>query len=325
MDSITTLFTAVEQLTVAGAVEAFLRAELGEKSPDTQEWYRKRLMGLVSELGESRLLIDVMEVDLLSWSMRLGERKSMYGGAGTRPAVKGGLSPYTLHGYIRAVKRLFKWLTKAGAFDADPSEILKLPTLPKQGRKGISDKNVQAILTAAKTEPRDYALLYFLESTGVRRGGIEDLRFDDLNLESGDLRLRRRATVREKGEKAREVVMSLRALEVLETWLTMRPDIGDDHVFLGHSPGQPWHALSDAGISSIVSRYKRRLKLKGPCSPHQWRHRWFRSMIHHRMPLGQVSQLGGHADVKTTIAFYGQFDTDSLQESYDSAYEDPLE
>src|SRR3990172_10648429 len=99
MDTLTQLFTQVEQLTIADAVEAFLLAELGSASPDTREWYRKRLGGLSAELGESRLLIDVMEVDLLSWKVRLEERKTMYGGSGTRPAVKGGLSPYTLHGH----------------------------------------------------------------------------------------------------------------------------------------------------------------------------------------------------------------------------------
>lgn len=325
MDTLTNLFTSVEQVTIQGAIDAFIRHEVGDKSEQTKSWYRKRLMWLADELGHDRLTIDVMDVDLLCWYARLHERRTMYGGDGTRPAVQGHLSAFTLHGHVRAIKRFFKWLTGLGLFDADPSARLKLPTLPKQGRRGISDGNVRAILAAAQGNSRDFALLMFLESTGVRRGGIEDLRLSDLNLVATDPRIRRRATVREKGEKSREVAMSPRALAALEAWLAERPEIGDDHVFIGASQGQPLHPLKETGISSILVRYKKSLQLSGNCSPHQWRHRWCRRMIQRRMPIAQVSQLAGHADIKTTVAFYGQFDMDELQDSYDAAYEDPLE
>ena len=204
----------------------------------------------------------------------------------------------------------------------DISADLTMPKLPRQGRKGISEANLTAILEAAKGSLRDYALLRFLESTGVRRGGIEDLRLSDLDLDNPDERLRRRATVREKGEKERTVIMSREALRALLVWLEARPDVPYDHVFLGHSPGQPWHDLSVEGISGILSRYPRRLGIVGACSPHQWRHRWAHHRLHKGMELSQVSQLLGHEDVAITVRFYGQFTVDQLQEAYDRYSDD---
>lgn len=308
------------QVTLGAAVEVFLRAEMIGLSPETAIWYRRRLEALVFAFGPGRLLVDLMEADLVEYYARLHERDMLYEGS-SHPDQAGSLSPYTLHGHLRAIKRLFKWLFRKGILPVDIAVDLTMPRLPRQGRKGISEANLAAILDAAREDPRDYALLRFLESTGVRRGGIEDLRLGDLNLDSGDERIRRRATVREKGEKERTVIMSRESLQSLQAWLAVRPDVTYDQVFLGHSPGQPWHGLSAEGISGIIARYVRRLGLQGACSPHQWRHRWARHRLHKGMELSQVSQLLGHSDVSVTVKFYGQFTVDQLQEAYDR-YED---
>ncbi|MBN1535162.1 MAG: tyrosine-type recombinase/integrase [Anaerolineales bacterium] len=311
------LFEGVSQITVADAVEAFLNTDMAGKSDDTALWYKRMLTPLVEYLGENRLLSDVLEPDLLDWSAYLNRRQQMYGKNSYRPAVDAKLSVYTVHGYIRATRRFFRWLYQCKILEADLGAALKLPRLPKQGKKGISEANLKAILRFSLGNTRDYALFRFIESTGVRRGGAEHLLLSDLNMDADDPRIRRRATVREKGEKERTVCMSINALEALEDWLKERPNIDDEHVFLGHSPGQPWHALSDEGISSIVDRYKTRLGLKGKCSPHQWRHRWARHNLQRGMELSQVSQLLGHEDVSITVRYYGQFTIDQLQDAYD--------
>lgn len=318
------------------AVEAFLRVERANAgwSKETEKWYRDRLQMLLNDLGSERALVELMEADLAGWHVRLSERDSRFGES--RPEISGGLSPYTLHGHIRAVKRFCGWLLKAGVLTVDLARDVKLPRLPKQLRKGISDEDALAILDAARSHVRDYAIITFIESTGVRRGGTENLRLSDLRLDSGSKRLRFRAIVREKGEKERPVVMSQEAHTALAAWLAERPVIPAcptcrekrtdcEHVFLGCSPGQAWHRLTDVGISEIFDRYKHSLGLAGPCSPHQWRHRWCRRMLENGMPLGHVSQLAGHSDIKVTHDFYGGFSIDQLQDSYSRFYRKPTE
>jgi len=325
------VFEGAQQITLAQAVAGFLRFE-GENSSWSEEtlaWYRERLRQMVELLGGERALGGLVEPDLAEWRARLSERESRYGVS--RPETPGGLSAYTLHGHVRAVKRFFGWLAKTGVLQADLARDIKLPKLPRGERKGISDESAELILAASRSSARDYALVSFLESTGVRRGGCEGLLLSDLGLESGSKRLRFRAMVQEKGEQRRPVVMSEATREAMRAWLRERPaserckvcGVPCEHVFLGRSPGQDWQPLSSVGISEMLDRYKKKLGLRGPCSPHQWRHRWCRRLLENGMPIGHVSQLAGHKDIKITHEFYGAFSIDQLQESYHRFYKPP--
>lgn len=327
IDTLRTLFQSGGETSIAvtlqAAVQAFTRAELGEKSPETRKWYERRLGSLCRALGPARALSSVMEVDLLEWYNGLKSQESRYaGGRSSRPEVPGGLSPDTLHGYVRATKRFFRWLFKKEILTADLSADLSLPKLPRRGKKGVSDEAAKEVMEAARGNTRDFALLSFIESTGIRRGGAAHLLLSDLDIRSPDARLRRRVTVREKGDKERTVVMTQKALYALELWLSERPAVMDDHVFLGKEPGSGWHALTESGISGIYRRYKARLGIRERLSPHQWRHRWCRRRLQEGVPISVVSQLAGHEDISVTVRYYGQFGIDELQDQFDEHTKD---
>lgn len=323
--SLRVLLNGATEVTLSQAIDAFLRIEMLGKSSETKAWYRRRLEPLARDLGQERVLSGIMEIDLLDWYERLSARDKRYVGGSSRPEVQGGLSKDTLHGYVRACKRLFKWLHAKGILQADISADLQLPKLPRRGKKGISDAAAREILSASKGNPRDYALLKFIESTGIRRGGAAHLLLSDLDLENSDPRKRRRVTVHEKGDKTRTVVMSQSAMEAMEAWLAVRPCIADDHVFLGQRPGEAWRPLSESGISGVIRRYKESLGIPGKASPHQWRHRWCRKRLQDGMGIKQVSQLAGHESIGVTAQFYGEFAMEELQDAYDKFYRDPEE
>ena len=98
----------------------------------------------------------------------------------------------------------------------------------------------------------------------------------------------------------------------LRDWLAVRPR-GSDYVFVTNK-GTP---LKSASISEVIDRYKHRLGITGHCSPHQWRHRWFRRILTNKMPITQAAQLGGHDTIAVTYQFYGQFAMNELQQAYD--------
>ncbi|MFZ5821643.1 MAG: tyrosine-type recombinase/integrase [Chloroflexota bacterium] len=294
--------TQAAPVTLSLAVASFLAAQTAEKSPQTRLWYAARLNLLAQSLGGDRPLESVLECDLIAWSVTVNQSN---------------LAPDTKHGYIRAARRFCHWLYQRDLVPMDLARDLRLPHLPPRARKGISDENARAILEAARDHPRDYSLLLFLESTNARRGGIADLRLGDLDLNAPPP-LNRRATVREKtGERV--VIMSPTCLATLLKWLPLRRSI-TDHIWHNETTGAP---LLPSGISEILKRYKERLGLSGPCSPHQWRHRWCRARLQAGMPLAQVSQLAGHKSVLVTSSFYGVFALDELAQAYDRYYAPP--
>lgn len=283
------------------AIATFLEIDGMGKSKETKKWYEKRLLVFMRSIG-NQPLDEISEMNLFNWYKKLENSK---------------LAPDTKHGYIRAIKKLFKFLYTRQIITTNIAQELKLPKLPKRGKKGINDNNVIAILKAAKNKPRDYALILFLESTNARRGGIAGLKISDLAINDPEP-LCRRANVHEKGDTDRTVIMSADALQAIKKWLDIRPK-KSNYIFTSRT-GKP---LTPDGVSEIIDRYKVKLGLSGNCSPHQWRHRWCRKQIQNHMPLPQVSQLAGHKSIVVTANFYGVFAMDELQEAYDRYYQPP--
>lgn len=293
----TVVETVIRYVTVTNAISSFLSIALMGKAEQTKIWYRDRLSLLASVIGKDRPLSEILEIDLIAWRESIEKRN---------------LSPDTIHGYVMATRRLFRWLFKCGIISMDLTTELYLPRLPRRGRKGISDENAQRILDEAERHStRDFAMLLFMASTSARRGGVAGLLLTDLRLDQSEP-FCRQARVFEKGQKERTVIMDALTISALRVWLAIRP-AGSDHVFVSVE-GMP---LTAEAVSEVVDRYKRRLGLVGNCSPHQWRHRWFRRMISNRMPLAQAAQLGGHESVDITYRYYGQFAFDELAEAYD--------
>lgn len=293
---------AVAEVTLEIAMKTFLNVEMVGLSERTKYWYKFKLKGLARYLGENKNVIDIFETDLLNYCKNLDKSK---------------LAPDTKHGYIRAIKKFFKFLYDHSIIPVNLAVNLKLPKLPIRARKGISDKNVHLLLEAARNNKRDFALLHFLESTNARLGGIASLKISNLNMEQPEP-LCRRVIVHEKGDKDRTVIMSKAAFDAMKDYLAVRSSTSE-FVFLTNT-GTP---LTSAGIAEILSRYKKRLGIKEPVSPHQWRHRWCRKRLQDGMPLPQVSQLAGHKTIAVTANFYGTFAIDELQEAFDRYYVEP--
>lgn len=285
------LFTETIEATVQDAVDGFIHLELAGLSPATVRFYRTQL-GRFCEDGDigAQPLSGLDPVDLLSWQALVFARKQ---------------SPYSKGAQIKAVKRLFRWLFQRGVLPVNLAADLRLPHLPKGARAGISEANVERILAAAQGNPRDYALLRFLECNGARRGGAATLRWGDLDLE------RRRATITEKGEKTRQVPLSEAAMAAL---CALQEDQDT-------AESEPVFGLSATGVSQVLRRYKQRLGIREKVSPHQWRHRFARRAIQRGMDISQVAQLLGHESITVTERFYGQFTIDQLQQVYERIWD----
>jgi integrase/recombinase XerD len=287
-------------ITLMLAISTFLKIAMQGKSPYTKKWYQSRLLLMAGFLGETRKLSDIKETDLINWREKIEAQK---------------LSMDTLHGYIRAARRIFKWLNKRGFMPVNIAAELSLPDLPKRGKSGISDEHARLILDEARRwSVRDYAILLFLASTSARRGGVAELRLTDLNLDQPEPECRK-VTVFEKGKKERTVIMDFQTLEAMRLWISIRPG-SSEFVFVSDKGEK----LKVDSISEIIDRYKKRLGITGKCSPHQWRHRWFRRVLSNHMPLTQAAQIGGHESVELTYQYYGKYAMDELREAYDRYY-----
>lgn len=295
------------------AYEAFVLCNKSRGlSPATHRWYEQKLSRLIRFLNE-REIFDIEQVTtthLRLFSVSLREQKIRWADHPYHPACNSGLSPYTVHTYIRAMRTFFRWLTEEGIIGVNPARRVALPDLPKDAPKDISPENRDRLLKAAKPDPRDYAIVCFLADTGCRVGGLVGLTLEDLFLDDGE------AVVREKGRgghKTRVVFFTARTKRALRRWLEARPDGPSTAVFLSKKTDE---ALTTNGINQLLKRLAEQSNVEGCFNPHSFRHGWAHEALRNGASLADVSQVLGHETKTVTIRFYTGWTTAELKERH---------
>jgi site-specific recombinase XerD len=285
------------------AYDLFLLSVRGQLSGATEKWYTCRLSNMVKFLGDCEIE-QVTVNDLRRWRVSLQERQTLYQSHPITKPVAGSLSVWTLHSYIRAARRFFRWSHEEGILTINPAVRLELPRLPKGKRQGVSLDDIEKMVDAATCE-RDKAVVLFFSSTACRLRGVVGLRLADLDLDNG------RALVCEKGNQTRTVYLVPVAVESLRAWLAVRPAVQTDKVFVS----QYGQGLTSSGVYQLLKRLARRAGVAG-FNPHAFRHGAARLMQAQGMPTGVLSQILGHSDVSVTVAFYGVCDDSELKTAH---------
>lgn len=298
---------------LSAAIVAYVTSRHGLISAKTETNYRQSLAVLGAFLGDVEIA-DVTLDHLRAFRASLFDRTERYASAPQRPRKEGGLSAWTLNTHIRLARQLFKWLTDEGLLAANPAARLQVPEVGNEPAKGISLVDLHRMFDAARSSPRDFALLLFLADTGCRIGGVTGLTLGDLDL------TQRCALVREKGKrgrpKVRAVFFNPVTADALAAWLQERSILPGanrtDRVFIGHKG-----PLTANGIYQVVARVGAAAGIEGRCNPHSFRHGLAQALLENGCDLARVSQILGHADVRVTARFYGVFTQGKLAEAHD--------
>jgi len=277
---------------------------VGNAADSTRSWYQARLGALVEFTCDVE--IEELTISILRrWRASLLQRDGRWSDHPTRPEKEGGLSPWTVRGYMRAVRAFCNWCVREGLLISSPAARLRLPPKPQNPPKAVSPEDVVSMLEVA--DVRDRAIVCVLAATGCRVGGLCDLRLSDLELEHQPAR----AMVREKGrggKKARLVFFGPQTVASLRAWIVIRPDNGgDDHVFLGQRG-----PLTEGGVYQILRRLAKKAGIKGRFNPHAFRHAFARGALENGADLGTVSQLLGHSGIGVTNEFYARWSVEEL-------------
>jgi len=288
---------------ISAAADLFYLSMKTVRAPATIMWYQKRLDPFVQFADD----MDLDDVDLFV----LEKFRSTLDRPSAALGRTGNVSNYTIHGYVRALKRFFNWLKFRRLIKDNPAEYLEKPRLPKQPRKGISPESAQKMLSIAEEDSRrDYAMLMFFRDTGCRAGGIYNLLTSDLDIDHNV------ATVHEKGNKERIVFYTSDTALALARYKLWRENPKNlPQFFL--SEDNRHNAMNYRGVYEVFRRLAQKAGVSGTYSPHQWRHAAARSWIRAGMNLKVVSEILGHSGVKVTGDIYGTSDENELHALYD--------
>jgi len=173
-----------------------------------------------------------------------------------------------------------------------------MPAIPR----AIAADQVRALLASVNRSTaigrRDYAILLLLARLGLRAGEVVLLDLDDLDWNTGQLR------VHGKSGQRSGLPLSTEVGEAIAAYLHRgRPDSTSRRVFL-RAKGPICGFRGPSTISSIVRHSLKRAGVDAPtCGAHQFRHGLATEMLRHGASLAEIGDVLGHRHPQTTMIY----------------------
>ncbi len=278
------------------SLEAFTKdLQAAEKSHNTIRGYREAMCNFAAwfeqatgrPLAPSSLTRDVVrayQIDLLD---------------------EGALRHTTINRRLAGLTAYARWALATGQILADPmARIPRLPTLntspgwlnPEQriALQRILKREKQWVARnedgqRALWRQRNATLLIVLWATGLRVSEAAGLNVGHVNLQS------RPGVVRVVGEgaKARLLLLTAEAQQMVERWLLVRPAISDEPALF---VSQRLTRMTLRSMERVVAEYGQQAGLEA-LTPQQLRHTFARQLIEQGAPLDHVAARLGHASL----------------------------
>ncbi len=222
---------------------------------------------------------------------------------------------------VAAVRSFFAFLSAEGTISANPTEGLSSPRAGKTLPKAISPNEVDELLEqpTRRSTPeakRDRAMLELLYATGMRVTELVSLDMGNLNLDP------RAPSVRclGKGAKERTIPFHDQAVEALVDYLEDgRPLLVRNKNEQALFVNRRGERLTRQGFWLILKGYAKSANLSRDVTPHTLRHSFATHMLRGGMPLRNVQEMLGHANISTTQV-YTHLTSEHVREVYERAH-----
>ena len=233
----------------------------------------------------------------------------------------------------------YTWLGREGLIHSNPVQDVRAPKAPKPLPKALGVD--EAVQLAEHDNPdndpwleaRDAAMVELLYGCGLRVAELTglDVCASDAALRQGrgwiDLQTAE-VQVQGKGSKRRTVPLGRSAVQSLERWLSLRPQLpgmlcapvpGASSQSLALFPGRHGTRLTAQAIRQRLKRRSLQAGLATPVHPHMLRHSFASHVLQSSGDLRAVQELLGHANI-TTTQVYTRLDFQHLAKAYDAAH-----
>ena len=202
--------------------------------------------------------------------------------------------------YLSTFRRFFRHLLARGRIKSDPTLKIAMPAKPSRLPKGMSEKQVEALLAAPADDTplgqRDRAMLETLYATGLRVSELVGLKLHEINFDMGVVR------VFGKGGKERLVPLGEAAIDEVRAYMKgarvelLRQRQSDDLFVTARGA-----AMTRQAFWQLIKRYAVIAGIDAArLSPHVLRHAFATHLLNHGADLRVVQMLLGHSDISTT-------------------------
>ena len=268
-------------------------------SPHTTAGYRRDLAKLLRFMDDAQIAsFDALDANRMR-SFVAGEHRA-------------GLAPKSLQRLLSSCRSLFRQLTREGLLAHDPLLGVRGPKVRRKLPQVLDVDEASALVetdSGGKLAVRDRAMLELFYSSGLRLSELVGLRWLDLRLDDGEVR------VLGKGSKTRVVPVGRHAIAALRVLGAEQGMPADGPVFRGRGNA----AINPRTVQLRMKTLALQQGIPKHIHPHLLRHTFASHMLESSGDLRAVQELLGHADIATT-QIYTHLDFQHLAKVYDAAH-----
>jgi integrase/recombinase XerD len=269
------------------SIKRFLDAVWMERglSQNTLAAYRADLTALTRWLTERDIAVtDTTRPELLGF---IGSR------------VEAGARPRSTARQLSSFRRFFRFLLREGVVKDDPTAQIAMPKIGRSLPKSLTEEEVIALLGApAVSDPlghRDRTMLEVLYATGLRVSELVNLKYQQVNLNQGVIR------VVGKGNRERLIPLGEESVRWLAEFVRgPRVEILLERQTEYLFPTRRGDRMTRQAFWHIIKRYAKKAAIQKDLSPHTLRHAFATHLLNHGADLRVVQMLLGHSDLSTT-------------------------
>ena len=275
-----------------GLVRKFIATKrLEGKSEKTLRKYQPELEHLVEFLNKKLFEVDTYDLRLYL---------SLY-------KENRGVSNRTLDNIRKTISSFFSWLNDEGHIGRNPSRALKQIKYTKEVKKPFTSVEREKLKNACEFL-RDLALSEFLYASGLRVSEVVSLDRKNIDFTT------REAYVVGKGNKERKFYLSEISMEYLKQYLQSRTD-HNPALFVGIKA--PHNRIGKEGIETAMKRLGKKAGVEN-VHPHRVRRTLATDLVRKSVPIQDVADILGHADLRTT-QIYVCMDQETVKYHYNKA------
>jgi len=223
-----------------------------------------------------------------------------------------GLSARSLQRRLSALRGMLRFLFDRGEIAGNAAQGLRAPKAGRKLPQTLDADEMTRLVEVSTDGPlglRDRAMLELLYSSGLRLSELCGLRWNELDLADGLVR------VLGKGRKTRVVPVGRPAREALQQWWQASSPVFDAPVF----PGRGGAPIGPRAVQLRLRQLAQQQGLWKRVYPHLFRHSFASHLLESSGDLRGVQELLGHADIATT-QIYTHLDFQHLAKVYDAAH-----
>lgn len=212
-----------------------------------------------------------------------------------------GISNRTINRKLSSLKSFYRFLLKTNQIEASPMVKHKALKTPRKVQIPFSEDEIVQVIENIDNSTyegvRDRFIVELFYSTGIRRIELINIKLQDLDLDTGVLK------VLGKRNKERFIPLIKSVIATGRVYLEYRKDteglLENDHLFLTSKGDKTYESF----VYRIINNYFSRVSGKLKKSPHILRHSFATHLLNQGANLNAVKELLGHSSLAATQVY----------------------